>query len=102
MTMPETVVCTEVNQKAAPVKMPPMAIQGERRPKREWHASERAPKTRLEMSAKMLPAACMEPRTASELPGNRSLKRCGSRTAEPMVPDIIHITPKMMKPMQNR
>lgn len=60
-----SVVATEVLQKAQPQIKPPRTIKGVRLPKRLWQWSERAPKTKLETSAKMEPTEFIVARMAS-------------------------------------
>ena len=97
-----SVVAAEVLQKARPQTKPPTMMNGVRLPKRLWQWSDSAPKTRFATSAKIEPTEFMAARTASGCPMLRPLKRSGNRTLEPMVPDIIHMMPKMMKPIMKR
>ena len=50
-----------------------------------------------------MPTVFMEARICSPvMPMFRLLKRSGNSTLEPIVPDIIHMMPKMMKPTMKR
>lgn len=97
-----SVVATEVLQKAQPQIKPPRTINGVRLPKRLWQRSESAPKTRFENRAKIEPTEFIAARIASGWPILRPLKRSGNKTLEPIVPDIIHMIPKMIKPIIKR
>ncbi len=77
-------------------------IHGVRLPKRLREESDRAPKITLEIRAKMMPMEFIVPRMVSPWPMPSVSKRAGSSTVEPMVPDIIKMTQKKMKPAPKR